>query len=156
MIDPGSSSEYAVLALFGFLLIFNALICGGIGALLGRLRSRITAGFWLGFLLGPVGWLLVGFLEDKTLRCPECFGTVLSGSTRCRHCAQTFISAPATIKSLSRRGINPPRKAERPQSTLGDSDERAPATGPRRERQVAARSSKTTAGHAKSSTPART
>ena len=36
-----------------------SLVSGVAGALLGRSRDGSANGFWLGALLGPIGWLLI-------------------------------------------------------------------------------------------------
>lgn len=43
-------------------ILVGILIAGLIGAAIGQTRGRKYAGFWYGFLLGPIGWLalLVG------------------------------------------------------------------------------------------------
>lgn len=42
----------------------------------------------LGLLMGPVGLILIGFLEPKSVtRCPACHGSIRwHGATKCRHC----------------------------------------------------------------------
>ena len=40
-------------------IFVGALILGLIGAVIGNTRGRADAGFLLGFLLGPLGWLIV-------------------------------------------------------------------------------------------------
>ena len=47
-----------------------ALIQGLIGRALGRTRSRGTLGFWLGFCLGWIGWLIVLVVFRKPKRIP--------------------------------------------------------------------------------------
>ena len=37
-------------------VIFAAAVGGGIGALIGSSKGNAKAGFWWGFLLGPIGW----------------------------------------------------------------------------------------------------
>lgn len=63
-----------------------AVIAGAIGLQVGRFRGRAVAGFAWGFLLGPVGWLIVWTGPDLRPTCHECGGVVVPGSRRCRHC----------------------------------------------------------------------
>jgi hypothetical protein len=44
--------------------LIGALICGLIGIAIGNTKYRGTAGFWLGALLGPIGWILVAVGPD--------------------------------------------------------------------------------------------
>jgi len=44
------------------LCVVVALVCGAVGAACGSSRRRPTAGFWLGFFLGPLGCALALFL----------------------------------------------------------------------------------------------
>jgi hypothetical protein len=39
--------------------LIAALFFGIIGAVIGSFHSRSGAGFWLGLLLGPIGWIIV-------------------------------------------------------------------------------------------------
>jgi hypothetical protein len=41
------------------ILIVGAVICGIVGALLGGTVNKRVTGWWLGFLLGPIGWIIV-------------------------------------------------------------------------------------------------
>ena len=43
-------------------LLVGALICGFIGMAIGDLgeKQNGTLGFWLGAMLGPIGWIIVG------------------------------------------------------------------------------------------------
>lgn len=40
-------------------LLVGIVIAGLIGAAIGQARGRTNAGFWWGFFLGPIGWLIV-------------------------------------------------------------------------------------------------
>lgn len=42
-----------------------ALICGGVGYAIGSGKGRGTAGFWLGFLLSWIGWIIVAVMEPS-------------------------------------------------------------------------------------------
>ena len=60
------------------------------------LRKPLGGGIALGMLAGPIGWILVGFLdEDPVGQCPECRGTLVdAAATRCRHCGAALARAP--------------------------------------------------------------
>ena len=57
----------------GFVLIFllGAIVSGVIGAFLGGSVNKGTAGFWLGFFLGPIGWIVVLLLPRETSNSPQ-------------------------------------------------------------------------------------
>ena len=61
--------------MFEDILVFwfiGAFISGIIGALLGFIMlNRVFAGFWLGFFLGPIGWVIVFFLPRETSNSPQ-------------------------------------------------------------------------------------
>jgi hypothetical protein len=40
-------------------ILFAAAVGGGIGALIGSAKGNTKAGFWWGFLLGPIGWIVM-------------------------------------------------------------------------------------------------
>ena len=46
-------------------ILFALLLCGGIGAALGTTIEKSSMGFWLGLILGPIGWILVFLLPRK-------------------------------------------------------------------------------------------
>ena len=51
----------------------TAVIAGAIGAMVGQRRGRQYAGFWWGFLLGPLGWLIVALGRDLSAsNCVHC------------------------------------------------------------------------------------
>ena len=70
------------------LLVLVSVVCGIIGALIGRAKNREGEGVALGCLLGPIG-LLVGLLmKDKSTRCPACKEKIQAGASICPHCRQ--------------------------------------------------------------------
>ena len=42
-----------------------------------------------GALLGPIGWILVLFLDQRA-KCPECRESLAEGAKRCQHCGFEF------------------------------------------------------------------
>ena len=75
------------------LLVF--IVCGigvfgGIGYAIGDPKGRGFFGLWLGLLLGPIGWIVIGLLGregvDQERECPECLGSVPAAARKCRHC----------------------------------------------------------------------
>ncbi len=57
---------------FAFLAaVVAGLPCALIGLLIAHLvNGRTGAGFWLGFCLGPLGWIIVCFLRDLRPKMP--------------------------------------------------------------------------------------
>lgn len=58
-----------------------------VGMLIGRDKGQANLGMLLGLFLGPLGWLITGFLPNRKWRCPHCQGVVPSQFvTRCKNC----------------------------------------------------------------------
>lgn len=57
-----------------------------IGAAIGQKKGRLGAGIFFGFLLGPIGWLVIAVGPDNRRKCPECKGVVPEGARKCMHC----------------------------------------------------------------------
>ena len=72
--------------------IVVASICACIGMFIGRTRGRGTAGFWLGFFLGPIGWIIALLLPREGRRCPFCREIVADDATVCPHCQRDIPS----------------------------------------------------------------
>lgn len=71
--------------------ILGGLFTGIIGALIGgSVRGRNVAGFWWGFFLGPIGWIIVLLCNDERPKCPECRGVIEEGAARCKNCGVEF------------------------------------------------------------------
>lgn len=68
------------------------LLCWGpggglVGIVIGKTRARHPlASFVIGFVLGPIGWLILAFGFDNRRKCAACLGPIVAGATRCRHC----------------------------------------------------------------------
>lgn len=67
-------------------LLLWGLIGALVGAAIGKNKGRPEAGAIFGFLLGPVGWLLVAVGPNMLRKCPECRGVIPEGASRCMHC----------------------------------------------------------------------
>ncbi|MBN2578418.1 MAG: zinc ribbon domain-containing protein [Pirellulales bacterium] len=70
-----------------------------IGGLIGRLKGQQPAGVVLGFLLGPLGWLITLLLNDNRPRCPACRGVIDPQASICQHCRISLAQAPKSRTS---------------------------------------------------------
>ena len=73
----------------GGLLAF--LLCAHIGKWIGGASGNARAGYWLGGLLGPIGWV-IAIVLPRTERCPACGGAVNPGARKCCHCGEDLIT----------------------------------------------------------------
>ncbi len=67
-------------------LIIWLIIGTLIGALIGQSKGRTGAGAFMGFLLGPIGWLVIALGPSRKPTCPECGGEIVPGARRCKNC----------------------------------------------------------------------
>lgn len=79
------------------------MISGIIGAAIGGAKDAAGAGFLLGLLFGPLGWLLA-LLPDGRPKCPYCRGRVDRQAWICMHCRQPLrqqtIPTPPPVQRL--------------------------------------------------------
>jgi len=86
--------------------IFFWLIIGAVvGGLIGASRNNVGSGVVWGALLGPIGWLIVLFLDERA-KCPECRGPLAEGANRCQHCGHE-LGKPKTQQSQEQRNPSP-------------------------------------------------
>jgi len=85
------------------IFIIAGTISGLIGGCIAHSRGRTTLGFLLGFLLGPIGWLLVLLAKDQRAKCPHCQGVLPAKSvTKCMHCASDLTEEDAQLLQCPR------------------------------------------------------
>jgi hypothetical protein len=93
------SDDFDIVQFFIDLFIWM-IVCGLVGALIGRCRGRIVDGLGWGIILGPIGWLIVALLSDKRQKCSLCGGVINPGASRCCHCGGEIASG--TIQDYER------------------------------------------------------
>lgn len=110
-------------------LVFWALLGGGVGAAIGTSKGRGVAGFWLGALLGFIGWIIVAVMEPtpevRAQRNAELANAIggnetltTKGTTRlCPWCAED-IKSQARICRFCNREVEPLE----PETTAPDDD----------------------------------
>ncbi len=73
------------------MIYFILWLCSaGVGALIGNAKGNPAAGAFWGFLLGPLGWLVIASVPDDRPRCPECLSTLVEGARKCKHCGSSL------------------------------------------------------------------
>ena len=92
-----------------FLALCAWLAWGTIGGLIGRSKDRTAEGVFLGFLLGPIGWVWTLCLADYRSQCPSCLGRLNTGATRCCHCGQNIKYETLEGESSRRPTLRPHR-----------------------------------------------
>jgi len=100
-----------------------------IGALIGSIKSRVGMGLFLGFLLGPFGWLIMALMKSHKAKCPYCGGIIEEGYGKCKHCGSELFGP-----SSSSADIKLPKSKEKPQKNgpsfyLKEESKRAPKGG---------------------------
>jgi len=75
-------------------------ICGGVGAIIGSQKKSALGGFIAGALLGPIGWIITCFFDNRD-KCPECAARHNDGAKKCPQCQYEFdkVEDPETPKT---------------------------------------------------------
>jgi len=113
--DDGTTQLLGILAIFAGGII-TCILNGLVGMVIGSFKNNRKAGFWFGFFLSIIGWLIAALLPDNrdrntppsrnTVRprhtvepqssdCPHCTmpipdELILRGLRKCPHCSKTF------------------------------------------------------------------
>lgn len=79
--------------------IVFTVVCGVVGALIGKYKNAVARDVFLGLLLGPIGWIVSLLLPAHKPRpkCVACGKFVDPGDRHCRHCGAALMAA-ASVK----------------------------------------------------------
>jgi len=74
--------------------IVFTVVCGVVGAIIGKYKNAIVRDTILGLALGPIGWIISANLPARTAprTCAACKGVVQPGDAHCRHCGAKLIA----------------------------------------------------------------
>lgn len=84
-------------------LFFLWLVCGVIGAGLGSMVQRTSTGFWLGLLLGPIGWIIVLLLPRPVAA--TSMNTPAAATSAPAMTAAARVDALTKLADLRERGV---------------------------------------------------
>ena len=73
------------------ILIFGLFLNLGLGAIIGQRKGRTGMGLLLGFLLGPIGWILIALGPNMKPKCSQCGGVLADGAKKCMHCGTCVV-----------------------------------------------------------------
>lgn len=91
-------------ALWAWMTAFSVISIAG-GALIGRLKGRMTAGIIWAAVLGPIGWIIVALGPSKLQACIECAKRNQPDAIVCRQCgANLRRSMQRTARSRLKAG----------------------------------------------------
>ena len=90
--------------LWAWMTAFTVVSIAG-GALIGRVKGRMTAGIIWAAVLGPIGWIIVGLGRSNLQACPECAKPNQPDAIVCRQCgANLKRSMQRTARSRLKAG----------------------------------------------------
>jgi len=79
-------------------LIAIPAVTGIVGYFIGKTKGRPGLGALIGFVIGPIGLLIVCFLKDIRNRCQYCGGVLNDGATFCPHCRRNLFDRKSVKK----------------------------------------------------------
>lgn len=75
-------------------------VSGGIGAMIGARKGAGGAGFFLGLILGPIGWLLAAVIKGTRVNCPNCRELIDPAAKVCPRCQTQLVADPVPPSTI--------------------------------------------------------
>ncbi len=91
------------------LVLLTGLAVGAVGAAIGDRKGMKVAGFFLGFVFGPIGLVVIALLQPSPdesarvarlrgmLECPHCREFIRAGATVCRFCGRDTVPVEPVV-----------------------------------------------------------
>lgn len=87
----------------GSYVLSGLCVAALVGYFIGQTKNKPIRGAIIGFLLGPLGWLLIAVSPNEHPTCPHCMGNIVAGAKRCKNCGEAIPRCPECNKQLGLR-----------------------------------------------------
>lgn len=92
-----------------FIVFFSVILFGIAGFVIGKPKGISEGGAWLGALLGPIGLVIVAFMQGNRKNCQYCNERISPTASVCPHCQRADpVRVPIVFEShpVERRSSN--------------------------------------------------
>src|SRR5665811_1329100 len=84
-------------------MLFSAVLFGIPSGIIGARKGMAGGGFWLGFLLGPIGLIIALVARGNRIPCSSCKELIQPDAKVCPRCQREVVAAPAATPEVYTR-----------------------------------------------------